>query len=54
MLDLARSGAVKVEAEQFDLADGPKAFERLHMHGRSVGVPCSSRSGGGARDAGAP
>jgi propanol-preferring alcohol dehydrogenase len=42
VLDLARSGAIKVEVEQFALDDGPRAFERLHartIRGRAVLVP---------------
>jgi propanol-preferring alcohol dehydrogenase len=42
VLDLARSGAIKVETEKFSLEDGPKAFERLHtrtLRGRAVLVP---------------
>jgi propanol-preferring alcohol dehydrogenase len=42
VLDLARSGAIKVETERFSLEDGPKAFERLHartLRGRAVLVP---------------
>ena len=42
VLDLARSGAIKVEIERFSLEDGPKAYERLHartLRGRAVLVP---------------
>jgi propanol-preferring alcohol dehydrogenase len=42
VLDLARSGAISVEIEQFSLEDGPKAYERLHartIRGRAVLVP---------------
>lgn len=42
VLDLARSGAIKVATERFSLEDGPKAFERLHartLRGRAVLVP---------------
>ena len=42
VLDLARSGAIKVEIEQFNLDDGPQAYERLHagtLRGRAVLVP---------------
>jgi propanol-preferring alcohol dehydrogenase len=42
VLDLARSGAIKVETEQFSLEDGPKAYERLHartLRGRAVLIP---------------
>jgi propanol-preferring alcohol dehydrogenase len=42
VLDLARSGAIKVETERFSLEDGPKAFERLHartLRGRAVLIP---------------
>ena len=42
VLDLARSGAIKVETERFSLDDGPKAYERLHartLRGRAVLVP---------------
>jgi propanol-preferring alcohol dehydrogenase len=42
VLDLARSGAIKVETERFSLEDGPKAYERLHartLRGRAVLVP---------------
>ena len=42
VLDLARSGAIKVEIERFSLEDGPKAYERLHartLRGRAVLIP---------------
>jgi propanol-preferring alcohol dehydrogenase len=42
VLDLARSGAITVEIEQFALADGAKAYERMRAHtlrGRAVLVP---------------
>ena len=42
MLELARSGAIKVETERFRLEDGPTAYERLHartLRGRAVLVP---------------
>ena len=42
VLDLARSGAIKVETERFSLDDGPQAYERLHagtLRGRAVLVP---------------
>jgi alcohol dehydrogenase, propanol-preferring len=42
VLDLARSGKIKVETERFSLEDGPKAYERLHartLRGRAVLVP---------------
>jgi alcohol dehydrogenase, propanol-preferring len=42
VLDLARSGAIKVEVERFALEDGAKAYERLHartLRGRAVLVP---------------
>ena len=42
VLDLARSGAIKVETERFALDDGPQAYERLHagtLRGRAVLVP---------------
>ncbi len=42
VLDLARSGAITVETEQFSLEDGPRAYERLHartLRGRAVLVP---------------
>ncbi len=42
VLDLARSGAITVETEQFSLEDGPRAYERLHartVRGRAVLVP---------------
>jgi len=42
VLNLARSGAIKVETEPFALEDGPKAYERLHagtLRGRAVLVP---------------
>jgi propanol-preferring alcohol dehydrogenase len=42
VLDLARSGAIKVETEPFSLEDGPRAYERLHartLRGRAVLVP---------------
>ena len=42
VLELARSGAIKVETERFSLEDGPKAYERLHartLRGRAVLVP---------------
>jgi propanol-preferring alcohol dehydrogenase len=42
VLDLARSGAIEVQTEQFNLADGPTAYERLHartLRGRAVLVP---------------
>ena len=42
VLDLARSGAIKVETERFSLEDGPQAYERLHartLRGRAVLVP---------------
>ena len=42
VLDLARSGAIKVETERFALDDGPLAYERLHagtLRGRAVLVP---------------
>lgn len=42
VLELARSGAIKVETERFSLDDGPRAFERLHartLRGRAVLVP---------------
>ena len=42
VLDLARSGAIKVETERFSLDDGPMAYERLHartLRGRAVLVP---------------
>jgi propanol-preferring alcohol dehydrogenase len=42
VLDLARSGAIKVEVERFALEDGAKAYERLHartVRGRAVLVP---------------
>ncbi len=42
VLDLARSGAIKVEIERFSLDDGPIAYERLHartLRGRAVLVP---------------
>lgn len=42
LLDLARSGAIRVEIEPFPLEDGPTAYERLHartLRGRAVLVP---------------
>jgi propanol-preferring alcohol dehydrogenase len=42
VLDLARSGAIKVEVERFALEDGAKAYERLQartLRGRAVLVP---------------
>lgn len=42
VLDLARSGAIKVETERFSLDNGPEAYERLHartLRGRAVLVP---------------
>lgn len=42
VLELARSGAITVEIEQFALADGASAYERLRAHtlrGRAVLVP---------------
>jgi propanol-preferring alcohol dehydrogenase len=42
VLDLARSGAIKVETEQFSLENGAKAYERLRagtLRGRAVLVP---------------
>jgi alcohol dehydrogenase, propanol-preferring len=42
VLDLARSGAIKVVTESFSLEDGPRAYERLHdrtLRGRAVLVP---------------
>lgn len=42
VLDLARSGAIKVAVETFALEDGAKAYERLHartLRGRAVLVP---------------
>ena len=42
VLELARSGAIKVETERFSLEDGPVAYERLHartLRGRAVLVP---------------
>ena len=42
VVELARSGAIKVETERFSLSDGPKAYERLHaqtLRGRAVLVP---------------
>jgi len=42
VLELARSGAISVEIEQFSLEDGPTAYERLHartLRGRAVLVP---------------
>jgi alcohol dehydrogenase, propanol-preferring len=42
VLDLARSGAIKVETEPFSLEDGPVAYERLRartLRGRAVLVP---------------
>ena len=42
VLDLARTGAIKVEIERFSLDDGPTAYERLHartIRGRAVLVP---------------
>jgi alcohol dehydrogenase, propanol-preferring len=42
VLDLARSGAINVETEQFSLEDGPRAYERLaarSLRGRAVLVP---------------
>ena len=42
VLDLARSGAIRVEVEQFPLAAGPEAYERLRartLRGRAVLVP---------------
>jgi propanol-preferring alcohol dehydrogenase len=42
VLDLARSGAIKVETERFSLEDGAKAYARLHartLRGRAVLVP---------------
>jgi len=42
ILDLARTGAVKVETEVFSLADAPGAYQRLHegsLRGRAIVVP---------------
>jgi len=42
VIELARSGAIKVETERFTLDDGAVAFERLHtrsLRGRAVLVP---------------
>jgi len=42
VLDLARSGTIRVETERFALEDGAKAYERLHarmLRGRAVLVP---------------
>ena len=42
VFELARSGLIKVEIEQFSLDDGPRAYERLHgrtLRGRAVLVP---------------
>lgn len=42
VLDLARSGAIRVEIERFGLEDGPKAYEQMHarsLRGRAVIVP---------------
>jgi propanol-preferring alcohol dehydrogenase len=42
VLDLARSGSIRVEVERFGLEDGPKAYERMHarsLRGRAVIVP---------------
>jgi propanol-preferring alcohol dehydrogenase len=42
VIDLARSGALTVEVEQFSLEDGPKAYERLRegtLRGRAVLTP---------------
>ncbi|WP_368496186.1 NAD(P)-dependent alcohol dehydrogenase [Herbiconiux sp. A18JL235] len=42
VLDLARSGAVRVHVERFGLADAPEAYRRLHdgdIRGRAVVVP---------------
>lgn len=42
VLDLARSGEIRVEAESFPLERGPEAYERLHagtLRGRAVLVP---------------
>ena len=42
VLDLARSGAIKVEVERFSLEDGAKAYERMRaqtLRGRAVLIP---------------
>jgi len=42
VLELARTGQVNVEVEQYTLAEGPAAYERLHhgqIRGRAVLVP---------------
>lgn len=42
VLELARSGAIRVETERFSLDDGARAYERLHagtLRGRAVLVP---------------
>ena len=42
VVELARTGKIKVEFERFSLDDGPKAYERLHrgdLRGRAVLVP---------------
>jgi propanol-preferring alcohol dehydrogenase len=42
VLDLARSGRITVETEQFSLEDAPRAYEKLHagtVRGRAVVVP---------------
>jgi len=42
VLELARSGKISVEHEVFALADGPKAYARMHegtLRGRAVLVP---------------
>jgi propanol-preferring alcohol dehydrogenase len=44
VLDLARSGAVRVEVERYTLDEAPEAYRRLHdgkIRGRAVVVPLS-------------
>ncbi len=42
VVELARSGAIRIAIERFSLADGPRAYERLHagtVKGRAVVIP---------------
>lgn len=46
VLELARSGRISVEVEQFSLEEGPRAYERLHagtIRGRAVIVPSQNQ-----------
>jgi propanol-preferring alcohol dehydrogenase len=42
VLDLARSGRISVETEEYSLGEAPRAYEKLHagtVRGRAVVVP---------------